>query len=306
MLKADAYGHGIEAVAKSLENDVFAFGVATLEEGLTLRRLGIKNDVLLLACAVDEIEMALQADLTIGISHCQQIAKLCQLARDKRIDARRAKLHLAIDTGMHRLGFECDELNCLLTRLHQNGFVVGGVYSHLRGESDTQLDKFDEVCKLVREIYPNALRHIASSHTYQIKRFEFDMVRVGLEAYKGAMRVESSVIATRRVNAGEIVSYGNRVLKNATNVAVVFGGYADGIARENASSIYLNNKKCSTIGDVCMDMTIVDTGDMLAKIGDTAVIFDSEYAEQIEKERNTILYTIYTSFKGRIQREYLY
>ncbi len=304
MLKADAYGHGLKEVARRLQEDVFAFGVATLEEGIALREIGVKIPILLLVCADDELEIAVENDLTLALSNCNQLSKIISLVRCGKIEGDKVKLHLALDTGMHRLGFEIDEIDCVLRRLVNCRLNLQGVYTHLREEA--QLDKFKLACDKVRDVFPRAIRHIASSHTYQKQEFQLDMVRVGIDAYTGAMRVTSSVIATRHLEKGEGVSYGNFVTKKPTNVAVVFGGYADGIQRENTSSVYINNQKCKPVGDVCMDMTIVDTGDMLAKLGDEAVLFDSERAKEIAKERNTILYNVYTSFKGRVQREYLY
>ncbi len=305
MLKADAYGHGLEQIALCLQDDVFAYGVATCEEGVTLRHIGVRNDVLVLFCALDEIEVAIKHNLTIALTNCLQVAKIVSLAKDGAVDKSQVRLHLALDTGMHRLGFEMDEINCVLSRLADCNLSVQGVYSHLYGDGKEQVDDFERACERVRAVFPNAIRHLSSSHSYQDEKMRFDMVRIGLDAYKGAMRVESRVIATRQVEKGERISYGNYIAPRRTNVAVVFGGYADGISREHPSSVYINNQKCVCVGDVCMDMTIVDTADMLARVGDKVTLFDGEHDLEIAKERNTILYNVYTSFKGRVQREYL-
>lgn len=305
MVKADAYGHGLVKVAKRAENVVDAFGVETLEEGAKLRRAGIKRDVLVLALCENEIYRAYKLDLTIGLHNREQFAKIVSLIDSNRINPAKLKTHIKVDSGMHRLGFCLDELQIVLQKAKALGINVSGIYSHLRDETESQKSTFDRFVEVAKGYYPDIKAHLASSHSLFNPNLRYDGVRLGINAYNGAMSAYSQVVESRRLQAGERVSYGDFVLQKATNTAVVFGGYADSIARENPSSVRIRGKKCAVIGNVCMDCFVVDTGDLEANVGERVLLFDSDTASEVASERNTIEYCLMTSQKGRIQRVYL-
>lgn len=119
------------------------------------------------------------------------------------------------------------------------------------------------------------------------------------------MSAFSQVVEARFLQAGEKVSYGDFILEKDTNTAVVFGGYADGIARENPSCVYIGNQKCRVIGNVCMDCFVVDTEKYVAKVGEEVVLLDEKTLQDVATERNTIDYTVLTSLKGRVKRVYV-
>lgn len=305
MVKADAYGHGLIKVAKRAENVVDAFGVETLEEGVKLRSAGIKSEILVLALCEDEIYRAYRQDLTIGLHNREQFAKIVSLIGSNRINPAKLKTHIKVDSGMHRLGFCLDELQIVLQKAKALGINVAGIYSHLRDETESQKSTFDRFVEVAKGYYPDIKAHLASSHSLFNPNLRYDGVRLGINAYNGAMSAYSQVVESRRLQAGERVSYGDFVLQKATNTAVVFGGYADSIARENPSSVRIRGKKCAVIGNVCMDCFVVDTGDLEAKVGERVLLFDSDTASEVASERNTIEYCLMTSQKGRIQRVYL-
>ncbi len=305
MLKADAYGHGLLQVARATEDIADAFGVATVQEGISLRQNGIDKDVLVLACLPCEMETAIDNGLTVGLSNCLQIKEIEELINLGRFAPYDIKLHIAVDSGMHRLGFEEDEIDCVLSRFCDMGVCAQGVYSHLRDGSSRQLKAFDRAAKKVVRAYPNAIRHIASSHSLGLASASYDMARVGLFGYLGAMSVKSRVIAVRRVSKGEYVSYGNFRVKEDTDTAVIFGGYADGVQRERPSSVYIRNKKCRVLGNVCMDMCVVECKGFVPYIGEEAVLCDGALIENIAKERKSIEYTLMTCWKGRANRTYI-
>lgn len=304
MVKADAYGHGLKEVACAVEDRVDAFGVATLEEGEELRRAGVQKDILVLTCAPDEIKRAIDSKLCIGLGNIEQLSELARLIVSKIVSARDVKLHLALDSGMHRLGFGEKEIDEVLSDLSSLGLNVCGAYSHLRVRSYKQVYAFERMCARISEVYPNIIRHLASSHSMHSSRLRYDMVRVGLSAYEGAMSVRSVVLSSRRVEKGEFVSYGDYKLEEVTNTAVVFGGYADGASRENPSAVYIRGKECKVLGNVCMDMCIVDCGDFLPEVGEEVVFTDDSLIEEIAKQRNSIDYTVMTCWRGRIERIY--
>ena len=305
MVKADAYGHGLVKVAKRAENVVDAFGVETLEEGVRLRSAGIKSEILVLALCENEIYRAYRQDLTIGLHNREQFAKIVSLIDANRINPAQLKTHIKVDSGMHRLGFCLDELQIVLQKAKALGINVAGIYSHLRDETESQKSTFDRFVEVAKGYYPDIKAHLASSHSLFNPNLRYDGVRLGINAYNGAMSAYSQVVESRRLQAGERVSYGDFVLQKATNTAVVFGGYADSIARENPSSVRIRGKKCAVIGNVCMDCFVVDTGDLEAKVGERVLLFDSDTASEVASERNTIEYCLMTSQKGRIQRVYL-
>lgn len=305
MVKADAYGHGLVKVAKRAENVVDAFGVETFEEGVKLRSAGIKSEILVLALCENEIYRAYRQDLTIGLHNREQFAKIVSLIGSNRINPAKLKTHIKVDSGMHRLGFCLDELQIVLQKAKALGINVAGIYSHLRDETESQKSTFDRFVEVAKGYYPDIKAHLASSHSLFNPNLRYDGVRLGINAYDGAMSAYSQVVESRRLQAGERVSYGDFVLQKATNTAVVFGGYADSIARENPSSVRIRGKKCAVIGNVCMDCFVVDTGDLEAKVGERVLLFDSDTASEVASERNTIEYCLMTSQKGRIQRVYL-
>lgn len=305
MVKADAYGHGLVKVAKRAENVVDAFGVETLEEGVRLRSAGIKSEILVLALCENEIFRAYKQDLTIGLHNREQFAKIVSLIDANRINPAQLKTHIKVDSGMHRLGFCLEELQIVLQKAKALGINVAGIYSHLRDETESQKSTFDRFVEVAKGYYPDIKAHLASSHSLFNPNLRYDGVRLGINAYNGAMSAYSQVVESRRLQAGERVSYGDFVLQKATNTAVVFGGYADSIARENPSSVRIRGKKCAVIGNVCMDCFVVDTGDLEAKVGERVLLFDSDTASEVASERNTIEYCLMTSQKGRIMRVYL-
>lgn len=302
MVKADAYGHGLVEVAGAVCDIVEGFGVATLEEGERLRAASIDKPILVCAVAPDELKRAIELDLTVGLNNFAQLSRLLSLISEG-IDSAAVKLHVKVDTGMHRLGFLPDDVHTVVDVLSENGFNVGGVYSHLRNRNYEQVRAFERACDIVRAVYPKAVRHLAASSNLSVNRLQYDLVRIGLTAYRSAICVRSEVINSRRLMAGERISYGNYKLKKDTNTAIVLGGYADGIAAP--SSVWIRGVRCSVIGRVCMDMFAVDTGDFCANVGEEVTLFDWEHAHEIAAERRTTEYCLLTSFRGRVQRIYI-
>ena len=304
MVKADAYGHGLAEVALAVQDDVDAFGVATVEESIRLRECGVSNDILTLIWSQDELETAVAHGLMLALSNCVQLARIEEMIESGKAKPQDIRLHIALDSGMHRLGFCESELEGVLSRLKSIGIKLEGAYSHLRVRSCRQISAFDRMCVVVRKYYPNAIRHLAASHSIPCKRLHYDMVRVGISAYHGAMRVVSEVVAARHVSKGEFVSYGNFKLERDTNTAVIFGGYADGVCRERPSDVYIRGRRCSVLGRVCMDMCIVDCGDFLPSIGEEVTIVDSATIANVAKQRKSIEYTVMTCWHGRVKRIY--
>lgn len=304
MAKADAYGHGLERVALATCRSVDSFGVATVEEGEAIRRLGIKNDVLTLICPPREVERAFAAGLIVGVHSFEQILA-AKRAVEGGLSKENARVHIKLDTGMHRLGFSASELPYALNMLQDIGASVEGVYSHLRCRDQKQISAFKEGAAAVKARYPHATAHLAASGNLAVKSLQFDGVRIGVAAYRGAMSVYSEVVAARKVSAGEHISYGNFTLDRDANTAIVFGGYGDGVKREYPSSVTIRGKKCAVLGRVCMDMFAVDTGDFLPSAGERVTLLSPDSAFDVARERRTIDYAVYTGWHGRVRRVYV-
>ncbi len=300
MLKADAYGHGIKEVALATRELTDGFGVVTLEEAETLRQCGIKKDILATALLPEELCKAAELDVTIGLNSFAQLEALLRLPGRKR-----AKFHIKLDTGMHRLGFAENDIDCLIGAFKDAGISPEGVYSHLRALSYDQVAAFKRGCEKLTAAFGEIKMHIASSHSMNIKTLRYDAVRVGLAAYKGAMSVFSKVLAVRRANAGECVGYGCNRLAHATNIATIFGGYADGIDREHPSDVYIRGVRCRSVGKACMDTFMADVGSLEPNVGEQVMLLSPEILEECAKQRKTIDYTMLTCWRGRVQRIYV-
>ncbi len=301
MLKANAYGFSSVRVAHATQNIVNAFGVVSAEEGTELRENGIDKDILVCACASYELPIAVENNLIISLHNISQLYALLGYIEHGEIDASRVRVHLKVDSGMCRLGFkDVEEPLKLLTQYNIN---VEGVFSHLRDGTISQKPTFEQLSSMVINKYPNAIRHIASSHSLYDKRLQYDLVRVGIRAYSGAMSLHSQIIDIHRVEKGDMVGYGANLIDKDTNIATVFGGYADGLF--GSKRVWIDGRECNVVGNICMDTFMVDVKDMKCHVGQDVLIFDDNTKDIVSKDREIIEYMLYTSTYGRVQRCYL-
>ena len=289
MVKGDAYGHGLEEVSRYVEPLVYGFGVATLEEGVRLRDSGISKNILVCQCLKEEIPCAVAQSLIVSVGDFDTLD--CAIGN-------KAQIAVKINTGMNRFGFSKDSLSLLKERL--SGLSVSGIYSHIYSPqmAEKQLDLFHSATAFLEK---DCEKHIFASSTATT---ESDILRIGFNAYKGAMAVESRVVAVAKVKKGDNVGYGNTVAKDG-NIAWIFGGYADGINRERPQPILLDGKLCPVIA-VCMDTLCAYTGDYVGKIGGRAILQNNVLTpEYIAQQTSTIPYTVLTGRSGRINRIYI-
>lgn len=301
MVKADAYGHGMTAVARALEGTADRFGVATPEEGVELRKNGISTPVLVAVCRPCELAAAARYGLTVAVADPEALRAVADMPREAR-----PAFHLKFDTGMHRLGFPPSDAGAVAEFLYERGISPEGVYSHFREPDAGQLAEFGKAAKVFKARFPDVTAHIASSSSLGMAGAAYDMVRIGHAAYDGAMSVTSRVIAVREVKAGECVGYGHFRLARDTSLAVVFGGYFDGVYRESPSPVVINGKICPVVGSVCMDMFAVDAGGTEARTGDEAVLLGGALsASYVAAARGTSDYEVMTCWHGRVERKYV-
>jgi len=330
MVKANGYGVGAVAVARALEPlDPWGYGVASVEEGATLRAAGIVRPVLvaspLLAGAIDA---HLAHDLRPAIGDLASLATWC------RQGAR--PFHVEIDTGMSRAGFRWDDAAALAAAasLLQEAPAWEGLFTHFHsadtdpGSAAVQWDRLQGVLAALPR--RPALVHAAnSSAALQGRRFAGDLIRPGIFLYGGAAgatapspnpvaTLRARVVAVRTVRAGDTVSYGATWrAPRATTVATLALGYADGFlraAREAAGSlapalpsrvVELDGALVPVVGRVTMDMTTVDAGQSRPVPGDVATIYGGRVSlDQQAAAAGTIAYELLTALSPRVPRRY--
>lgn len=308
MVKANAYGHGIIEVAKATEDIVDYFGVATVFEGLKLRKSGITKPILVSIFFCDEAKFYPKYDLTAAVFLKEHIFALSTEA--KKV-GKWTNAFIKCDTGMNRLGVKGENLEKLLGVAKNASFIeFRGMFSHLRLSNEMQLRQFETDIHLYKKNLGNGIFHILSTNSADLN-IDTDMIRVGIGGYGyaagalPALSVYTKVICSKYAKKGEFVSYGSYILKRSTNLAVVFGGYYDGIKRMG-QSIVIAGKRCKVLNVSCMDMAVVDTGEYTARAGECACILGEGYtAEDIAKDTDTISYEVLTSLdKGRLKRVY--
>jgi len=338
-VKADAYGHGSLAISfAAMDAGIDFLGVAHLFEGIALRKNGVKARVLILGpCLESDFPFLLKNNLTPSISNYETAKKLSTL--NSQLSTQKQKIHIQIDTGMHRFGIKHDNLDEVKKICELPNLEVEGMYSHLatadmpeHSAMEKQLERF---AGLVEELEKAGLRpplcHIANSPATFLftGKTHYDMVRPGIALYgydpmgkfpsefplKPVLRLRSTVRALREVEAGEGVSYGHFfVAKKNMPVATVAIGYGDGYLRgePNKGVIFIRGKACPILGRVCMDACMVDASEVPdIEIGDIAECINGEFSEQISveffaAEHKTISYEITTRMARRLYRIYRY
>ena len=328
MVKAFAYGSGSAEVANLLQfHRIDYLAVAYTDEGVYLRENGIKTPIMVMNASDATFEKLIENNLEPEIySHSQLDDFLAFLAQQNQ----RVNCHIKLDTGMKRLGFESHEIDDLLKKLNQNkNLKVMSVFSHLAGADDTLLDDFtsfqlktfqENSEKLEKSLGYKFIKHLSNSAG--IARFQkahLDMVRLGIGLYGvansendqlnlwpvGTLKTEISQI--KHIAKGETVGYGRKgVALKETKTATIAIGYADGFDRRfsnGVGKVLINNNLCSVIGNVCMDMTMIDITDVEAKVGDEVIVFgENPSIKQLAMWANTISYEILTGVNERVKR----
>ena len=330
LMKANAYGHGAVEFAQLMEDagaDYLA--VAYPVEGIELRQAGIKSPIIVLTAGTDSFEQIVNYGLEPGIPNLYSLKELCKVL-DKR-GVKDFPVHIKLDTGMHRLGFLPQEIPALIEVLkQQNALTPRSIFSHFVG-SDSPL--FDEFSKLQQERFDTAaetlqqafehkiLRHICNSAGAE--RFEeahHDMVRLGIGLY-GISPIEENrnlhpistlktiILQIHDVPANETVGYSRKgVLGRDSRIAALPIGYADGLNRRLGNGkgyCIVGGKKAPYIGNICMDVCMIDVTGIDCKEGDTVEIFGPQLpVTTVAEWLDTIPYEVLTSVSTRIKRVY--
>jgi len=330
MVKAFAYGSGSFEVAQLLQyQQVDYLGVAYVDEGVALREKGIYCPIMVLNTHENNFYQLIKYNLEPVIFSFEILNKFIQFISQNQLKAQ--PIHIEIDTGMRRLGFDKAEWQSLadLVISNKNLIQVKSVFSHLAAAEDAQHDDFTQTQITIFEefnqfftknIGTNYLRHILNSAG--INRWlsaQYDMVRLGIGLYgidsSAAQQAFLEPVATlkavisqiRTLTPAQTVGYSRKgkTDKN-TRVATISIGYADGFLRafgNGKAQVLVNGQRCATIGNICMDMCFIDLGDAVAKEGDEVIIFgEINDIQQLAQVANTIPYEILTNISERINR----
>jgi len=332
MVKANAYGHGVDGVAPFIEPDVDYFGVALLEEGIHLRELGIHKPILVAGGALPEhIQHYAKYDLTLtGAS-----VSLLDAAENESVKhGKSIKVHLKIDTGMERLGVHEFDARGLIEKAAACSHIkVEGIFTHLanseivdRRYSNIQLERFQSVLQLYSSINlpVPSIKHVCNSGgIVNLPNAYYDMVRTGILFYgvypgrglkrsidvKPALRWHAQVSYSKRIPAGRPVSYGSMWQpESETRIITIPCGYGDGYFRRlsNQSVVMISGKKYPQVGRVCMDQFMVDVGNDQVHPGqDVVLLGDGILAEEFADWVGTNEYEVLTNINTRVPRVYL-
>ena len=334
MVKAFAYGSGNFEVSNVLEfHHADYLTVAYADEGIELRRKGITLPIVVMTPEINTFESIIKNNLEPDIYSFRSLSLLEDAIEnlDTQLNAP-IGIHIKLDTGMHRLGFLPGDIDELLERLKSNDkIVVKSVFSHLAGSDSQefndftmkQINNFEAMSsKIVNALPYKILRHILNSAG--ISRFtdyQYDMVRLGIGIYgiapceedKGKLRtvvsLKTTIVQIKEYEVGETIGYSRRgKIEKKSRIGVVPIGYADGLKRELGNGnacFYVNGKAAPIIGNICMDMCMIDLTGIDCKEDDTAILFNEDYpVERIAEACDTIPYEILTSISQRVKRIY--
>lgn len=330
MVKASAYGAGAVEVAKTLQDrgaDYLAVAVA--DEGAELRRAGITTGIIVMNPELTAFGTLFQYDLEPEIYSFKLLEALIRAAEKEGIQA--LPVHIKLDTGMHRLGFSpLTDMPVLIDRLHhQSAVVPRSVFSHFVGSDSPDFDEFsarqfklfDEASRTLQTAFPNKiLRHICNSAG--IERFpqrQLDMVRLGLGLYgidpidnrslHNVTSLRTTILQIRDVPKGDSIGYSCRtVCERDSRIAAIPIGYADGLNRHlgNRNGFCLvNGQKAPYMGNICMDVCMIDVTGIPCAEGDPVEIFGDQLpVTTLSGILDTIPYEVLTSVSNRVKRVY--
>ncbi|WP_443939635.1 bifunctional UDP-N-acetylmuramoyl-tripeptide:D-alanyl-D-alanine ligase/alanine racemase [Pedobacter sp. MW01-1-1] len=328
MVKAFSYGSGSFEVANLLQfHKVDYLAVAYADEGIVLRKAGITLPIMVMSPEESAFEAIIQHQLEPEIYSLEILNSFLTALPEASYQY---PIHIKIDSGMHRLGFDESEITAVLQILSgQEKVKVQSIFSHLvasdaaehDGFSEKQISQFTQASQQIMEVLPyKPLRHMSNtSGITRLPNAQFDMVRLGIGLYgfdsamannanlKTVMVLKTTVTQVKTLQAGETVGYGRRgALPNGGKIATVKIGYADGYTRafgNGVGQMLINGILVPTIGSICMDMTMLDVTGLDVKPGDEAIVFNAEHTiQELAKQINTIPYEILTNISQRVKR----
>ena len=334
MVKAFSYGSGSYEIASVLQfHHVDYLGVAYVDEGVDLRRNGITLPIMVMHPEPESYDNIIKYDLEPEISNFRMF-DLLEESISMFDTPKNVKIHIKIDTGMHRLGFCEEDLSKLTERLISlHGHIeVKSIFSHLAVSDDASEDDFsnnqilrlksvsEELIKFLN--YPIMVHILNSSGIVRFKNAQFEMVRLGIGLYgipttplekndlQNVCTLKTTISQIKNLDKGETVGYGRKwTAQSKSKIAVLPIGYADGLLRRygfGVGKVFVNNSFAPIIGAICMDMCMIDITGIMANEGDEVIIFGEKISvSEVAKAMNTIPYEVLTSISQRVKRVYV-
>lgn len=328
MVKAFAYGSGSTEIANLLQyHKVDYLGVAYADEGIELRKNNISLPIMVMNPTEETFESLMDFNLEPEIYSFKILDAFIHF-----LNGRPAIIHIKVDTGMHRLGFESEDINFLIEKLKNHPEIkVASIFSHLAGADEAIHDIFSEeqaahFRKIADDISAaigyKPIHHLLNSPgIMRLPQLQFDMVRLGVGLYgvnptsdtamlKTVATLKTVISQIRTISKGETIGYGRRGKADCeVRIATIAIGYADGYTRafsRGVGKVLVNGKMARVIGNVCMDMTMIDITGIDASEGDEVVIFgDSLPIEDVAASISTIAYEILTNTSERVKRVFV-
>lgn len=330
MVKADAYGSGAVEVAKTLQDHrVDYLAVAVADEGVTLRKNGITSNIMIMNPEMTAFKTMFDYDLEPEVYSFRLLEALVKAAQREGVTG--FPVHIKLDTGMHRLGFNpLTDMDELISRLkRQNAVIPRSVFSHFVGSDSDDFDNFSahqfELFKQGSEKLQSAFSHKIIRHmdnSAGIEHFperQLDMCRLGLGLYgidsrdnsviNNVCTLKTTILQIHAVPKDETVGYSRKgILTRDSLIAAIPIGYADGLDRGlGCGHCYclVNGKKAPYVGNICMDVAMIDVTDIDCKEGDSVEIFGDNLPVTVLSDAiGTIPYEVLTSISGRVKRVY--
>ena len=330
MIKADAYGAGAVEIAKTLQDHrVDYLAVAVADEGVTLRKAGITANIMIMNPEMTAFKTMFDYDLEPEVYSFRLMDALIKAARKEGITG--WPVHIKLDTGMHRLGFDpIHDIDEVIDRLkHQNAIIPRSVFSHFVG-SDS--DDFDAFSARQFELFEQGSQKLQSAYSHKILRHmdnsagiehfperQMDMCRLGLGLYGVDPRdnrilhtvstLKTTILQLRHVPAGDTVGYSRKgKIERDSVIAAIPIGYADGLNRHLGNRrgyCLVRGQKAEYVGNICMDVAMIDVTDVPCQEGDPVEIFGEHLPVTVlSDEIDTIPYEVLTAVSNRVKRVY--
>ncbi|MDR2085071.1 MAG: bifunctional UDP-N-acetylmuramoyl-tripeptide:D-alanyl-D-alanine ligase/alanine racemase [Bacteroidales bacterium] len=335
IVKAFSYGAGSVEIADLMQaNNVDYIAVAFVDEGIQLREAGITHPILIMNPETNALRQMIAYQLEPEVYSFRRFEQICVELKNSGNENLPYKIHLKIDTGMHRLGFSEDEVEELIQKIKQNKNLVkvASIFSHLACADDPKMDEFTKKqiklfkevsAKIEKDLGYKTIKHILNSSG--IARFpeaQMDMVRIGIGLYgadeklreilnvEQALRLKTIISQIKTIEKGEKIGYGMEwEAKKKTKIAILPIGYADGLklSLANKAEVFISGKRFPIIGRISMDMCYVDISGKNISEGEEVELFGNNISiDELAKNADTISYEIISTLSQRIKRVYYY
>ena len=331
MVKAYSYGLGGYEIAEFLQHHHIDYlGVAYADEGADLRKNGITTPILVMNPEQNSYESIIDYHLEPEIYNFRVLELFGNILNFKGLE--NYPIHIKIETGMHRLGFKEEEIDELIEKIKQYRFKVASIFSHLSSADNPkeeaytlkQFETFERISqKIIEKLGYQPIRHILNSAGIaNYNDYQYDMVRIGIgmlgfspnekiqKELQNVVSFKTLISQISEVKKGESIGYNrNFIAKKDTKIATIPVGYADGVPRlmgNEKGFLWIKNKKIPIIGNVCMDMLMLNLGDLPAKEGEEVILFNSiPRLKNFAEYSQTIIYEVLTSISRRVKRIYI-